>query len=101
MPDKNDVIRTFVNVASTIPEVQLILLVGQPQSGERVWTIMDAPRYDENFRHKVYQAELDALDANVGAFVDFYLLNVRELRGRLEEVLPPNSQILFRREQAA
>ncbi len=102
MPDRNDVIQASVKAASAIPEVQLILLVAVSEEAERVLTIIDAPRFSRDIEHRVYDAELQALDLQgEQPLVDFRLWNLRELRGPLENYLSAPRQVLFQREHVA
>lgn len=102
MSDKNDVIRTFVKTASAIPEVQLILLIEAPEEVDRILTVIDAPRLSRDIEHRVYDAELTAMDLQGElALVDFRLWNLQELQGPLENYLSVPRQVLFEREDVA
>jgi hypothetical protein len=101
VPDREKLIETFVRKASAIPEVQMILQVGLPGGEPRIWTVIDAPPHARTFRHKVYQAEMEAMDACAGVPADFLVLNIREITGNLEDVLPTRRRLLFQRRNVA
>ena len=88
-------LKTYVEQASRLPQVQRIL-VAPSDDGYRLWTVIDAPPFDSQPRHEVYSAEQEALQAH-DETVDFRLINAGEV-AELDLVLPLDSVELFRRD---
>lgn len=101
-PTEDEMISTYVDLVQQIPEVQLVVLVKDDPyaGGARLWVVVDAPRLDRNVENRVYDADFDVMRRYAEFPYDFRLINVRELRHPLEEVLP-DGDILFTRKQAA
>ena len=99
---RRDVTSLFVAAAQELPEVQMILVEGSYPDDACVWTIIDAPPFEDAFRDRVYQAELDAFRQGEEPPVHFHLMNVRELRPDtdLKTVLPAPQRVLYRRKPA-
>ncbi len=92
------VVLRFVELASKIPEVQLILLEADPPERACVWTILDAPQFVNDVRYEVYTAERMALMEAKETPLDFRLTNIREANNDLEYYVRSDDQVLFRRE---
>lgn len=80
-PAQKDVTSLFVAAAKALPDVEMILVEGSYPDDACIWTIIDAPPFENGPRDRVAQAELEALQQGADPAVDFYLINVRELGG--------------------
>ena len=98
-----DVTSLFVASAKAVPEVQMILVEGSYPDDACVWTIIDAPPFEDGVPDRVAQVQLEALQQGEDPAVDFHLINLRELRpgADLKTILPTGHRVLFRRKQAS
>lgn len=97
--DVEQLCQHYVNRVSAIDIVREVLLV-ETDEITTVWTIIDAPPFEDSVREPVYQAQLQILRELEGDTVlDFYVLNVSELpkKEKLERIVPPDARLLWRR----
>ena len=94
-----DVTSMFVAAAKHLPEVRMILVEGSYPDDVCVWTIIDAPPFERSTQDRVAQVVLKALQEGEDPPVDFHLINLRELTGDLQTILPTGHRMLFKRAQ--
>lgn len=91
--------RAYVEAVSNIDTVQQVLL-SQDEEGAIMWTIIDAPPFEDSLRTPIYEAQLRILRAVEGdALLDFHVLNVSELPRNqdVQEIIPPDFNVLWQR----
>ena len=96
-----DVVNFFLEAARTIPEIQTVLAEDPSPEYARIWVVISAPPFETSYRHRVYAAQLSAQQRDPETCVDFRLVNVQEIKGSIEDVLPPSRRVLFRRNKVA
>jgi hypothetical protein len=65
-----------------------------------IWTIIEAPPFDDSLRLPIYEAQLKILKSIKGdALVDFHVLNLAELleNQSVENIVPPDTDMLWQR----
>src|SRR5205807_1029268 len=82
IPDK---VSLFIHLARQISEVQLIYQEGHCAACGRIWTVIDAPPFDEESEKAVYTAQFTALQDGYGPPPDFGLLNIREAYPNIDD----------------
>ncbi len=89
--------RRFADLLRGVDYVEKVVLEEAGWEGLRLWTVLSAPPFEEQYREAVYEAQsavIDGLDAPV---FDFRVVNVNELHGRVEDVLPAGAEVLYER----
>ena len=94
------VLQRFVELARELPQVQLVFVSDDTDEGPRIWTVINAPRFEEEPRNQVYQAEYAALRDVAESPFGFRVINVQELKHPLEHVISPIDRLLFDRKTA-
>ena len=96
------VLSSFVDAVSGFPSIRLIALETSNLEDEyRVWTVISAPPFEDQFRSPVYEAQSDALRLADYPLLAFRLLNSQELAVELTEALPESYVVLFERVDAS
>ncbi|MDO8689900.1 MAG: hypothetical protein Q7R39_07790 [Dehalococcoidia bacterium] len=65
-----------------------------------VWTVIDAPPFEDSLRQPIYQAQLQALREVKGDLaLDFYVVNIAELAKpvQLASIIPSDAKVLWQR----
>lgn len=96
-PSEKNVVGLFVEAAKAIPEVQMVLVEDPSFDYPRIWTVISAPAFVFSYRRRVYDAQLVAQQQDKESLVDFRLINVQEIKGSVENVLPSGHRVLFQR----
>lgn len=99
-PKLGPVAKSFVEAASQVPEVQLIVFVDGEGDDRRIWTIIDAPQSDQEIRNKILDLEVDAYlkpDEGIG----YRLVNLRDFENGLADLHLEGLPVLFQRKTAA
>ena len=91
------VIKRFVELASEIPEVQLVLYEEESTGTRSIVTIIDAPRFEDSYWYKVFEAERVALEGVSETPVEFHVSNAREANQSLDYYVRDDHRVLFRR----
>jgi hypothetical protein len=91
------VMQKFVESIRDFPFVQSVFYEGDAPIHTRIWTVISAPEFDAGYRRPIYSAQIDALEQSDEPVVDIRLINLRELEGSLDEVLPARRTELFSR----
>ncbi len=97
-----DLCDAYVREVSELDTVTEVLRVPRG-GGWLIWTLMEAPPFEESLRYPVYEVQYRVLSAVEESLpVDFYLLNTSELgeSAELEDVVPAGAQPLWRRNSA-
>jgi len=91
--------RAYVEAVSNIDLVQQVLL-SQDEEGATLWTIIDAPPFEDSLRAPIYEAQLKILRTmKEDSLLDFHVLNASELpqNQSVEEIIPSNFDIIWKR----
>jgi hypothetical protein len=91
--------KAYVEAVSNIDIVQKVLL-SQDEEAVIIWTIIDAPPFDDSLRTPIYEAQLRILRAVKGdTLLDFHVLNVSELPRNqyVQEIIPLDFDVLWQR----
>jgi len=91
--------RAYVEAVSNIDLVRQVLL-SQDEEVATLWTIIDAPPFEDSFRIPIYEAQTRLLRSiREDILVDFCVLNVSELSDnqRLKDIISPDFTILWQR----
>jgi hypothetical protein len=91
------VLLQFVQAVKDYSYVQWVFYEGDAPVHTRIWTVISAPEFDAGYRRPIYSAQVEALKKADEPVVDFRLINLRELEGDLEEVLPARRTELYSR----
>ncbi len=90
----------FIEAASQILEVQLIVFVDGEGDDRRIWTVIDAPPFDQNVRRKLIELEVEAyMKADEG--IGYRLVNLQDFKNGLADLHLEGMPILFQRKTAA
>jgi len=94
-----DLCKAYVDLVSTINIVRQVLIVTTNHIAT-IWTIIDAPPFQDSLRTPIYDAQvkiLSTLKENIP--LDFYVLNVAELSEdeKLEDIIPSNAKLVWER----
>jgi hypothetical protein len=90
---------SYVEIVSTIDIVHRVLFV-KDEDGATIWTIIDAPPFEDSLRTPIYEAQLKILSsAKEGIFLDFHVLNVSELskNQNIEDIISSDFDVIWPR----
>ena len=95
----DELCKDYVDMVSTIEVVRRILLV-EDSGVTTIWTIIDAPPFEDSLRTPIYEAQikiLSTLKENIP--LDFYVLNLSEISEdeELESIVPSNAKLVWER----
>lgn len=88
---------TYLDSIRQLHSVRLVLMERERLPVPRIWTIIDAPPFDLEYRKAIYLAQQGAMAQVESPVVTFRLINVRELEADLDGVLPPKYTVLYPR----
>ncbi len=94
------VMKRFVEIVRELPQVTLVFVSDDTDEGPRIWTVIDAPRFEEGPRNQVYAAKYEALGDTLEPPFGFRVVNIQELAQPLEHVISPIDRLLFDRRTA-
>lgn len=95
----DELCRAYVQIVNSINEVVKVLLVEDEDVAE-IWTIIDAPPFEDQLRIPVYDAQLETLrSSQVEIPVEFHVLNLLEISDKraLERIIPPHARLIWQR----
>lgn len=99
VPDIDTLCERYVQQVADLKLVQKIMAV-ESEDVTTLWTIIQAPPFDDSLREPIYEAQLEILRELRGNMaLDFYVLNVSEFHDpdQLPNFLPSNAKLLWRR----
>lgn len=88
--------RRYVALVASLPQVRQVLLE-ETALGPRIWTVIEAEPFNRDRRESLYQAELDALEAEPDLSLDFRIINLAEHRRPSSQVIPERASALWQR----
>ncbi len=96
----NQTIQEYVGLLEGIEIAKQIYLF---KSGgcNNLWTIINAPPFEDELRYPIYEAQMNIVSrGSKDNPIDFYILNINEIPEgkRLEDVLPVNATVIWKRE---
>ncbi len=98
-PGGTEPIQRYTAQVAGIPAVKQVL-VSVNKEGLTIWTLIDAPPFEDKVRVPIYEAELEVLRGMpAGTLIDFHVLNLAEY-AREEEVsgiIPPRAREVWHR----
>ena len=89
----------FVKIVSAVDIIQQVYLT-EAENLATIWTVIDAPPFEDNLRKPVYEAELEILRMSEDDVrLDFDMLNIQELPKPTDiaNVIPKNAKLVWRR----
>ena len=95
----DELCKNYVEIVSTISIVRQVFLV-ESKDVLTIWTIIDAPPFEDSLRTPIYKAQLDILSAlKENTTLDFYILNVLELSKdeNLQGIIPSDAKLVWER----
>jgi hypothetical protein len=92
-----DAARHFADLLREVEYVERIILEDADWEGLRLWTVLASPAFEDRYGEPVYEAQGQVIDELGEPVFDFRVINVNELKGRLEDVLPANGRVLYER----
>lgn len=88
-------VERYVRLVTMVPQVRRVLLE-QTAGGPRIWTVISARPFDDAPRDALYQAELEVLQEEPLASMDFRLVNLDEFPLEAHaSLLPPGAAVLL------
>lgn len=93
----NKLVREFVKIVSAINIVKKIFL-NEDKNIVMIWTIIDAPPFEDILCDPIYEAELKMLRMLKGSIsVDFRLYNINEFHKdiSLEQIIPSDAKLVW------
>ena len=91
--------REYVGKVSDISAVHEVLVV-EEEEVTTIWTIIEAPPFEDSLREPIYAAQLQILRSlEQDIDLDFYVLNEAELSAdeKLSDIIPSNARSIWRR----
>ena len=91
--------QAYIEMVSSINIVQRVWLVEAPDV-TTIWTIIDAPPFEDLLRTPIYDAQLQILRMMKAPVpLDFDILNIRELpkNQKLDDIIPASARLLWER----
>jgi len=98
-PFLDELCNSYVEIASKIEIAQKIYIV-HTNNGLVCWTIVDSEPFDSTLLEPIYDAQVKIYrEIKEDLELDFHVLNLSELHDRqeLENILPPNSNLVWQR----
>jgi len=89
------VYRNFIDMVKRLPYVQQVFYEGHAPVNARIWTLIAAPEFDPSPRRVIYKAQLDATSELNHPMTAFRLVNLREIEGDAEDILPEQRTVLY------
>jgi hypothetical protein len=89
--------RRFADLLRNVEYVEKIILEEAGWGGLCLWAVLSSPPFEDQYREPVYKAQsavMAMLDASV---FDFRVVNINELEGRIEDILPTSAEMLYER----
>lgn len=89
----------YLESVRDIDIVQAVYLITARETS-MLWTIIDAPPFEDSLRQPIYSAQLEVLrKLDRSMVVDFYIINLQELpeNKNLASIIPHNAALLWRR----
>lgn len=96
-----DAARRFVDLLRHAEYVESILLEEGEWEGPRLWTVLSSPAFEDHYSEPIYEAQGHIVDDLSEPVFEFRVINVNELKGRLEDILPVNARVLYQRQPPA
>lgn len=96
----DEIILKFVNTASQLTQVQIIVLQHERGDIPRIWTVIDAPPAEHRYLYPVIHAQIDAVRDHDGPVIDFHVINMQEMSEEPADYLP-DGEVVFERKRAA
>lgn len=84
----------FTQLVDQIPEVQMVLLQQNGDSGH-ILTLIDAPPFERQARNRVYAAQQTVFETLVSRPVEFRVINSREIQVAISEIVPSDAAVLY------
>ncbi len=97
----NEVCKAYIEGVKNLDVVRKVLLSGsEDENVSIIWTIIEAPPFDDSLRIPIYEAQLKILKSlKEDILLDFHVLNLSELleNQSVEGIVPPDTDILWQR----
>lgn len=95
--DASTAAQRYAELLSQNGYVERVVLEETPWEGRRLWAVLDAPPFRDEYRDPIYAAQERIIDELAEAVFDFRLVNVNELESPLDTVLPAAGHVLYER----
>jgi len=95
----NELCKAYIEIVSAFDIVHKVLLV-EDEDVATIWTIIDAPQFEDSFRTPIYEAQLKILRSiKEDLLLDFHVLNVSELseEQNIDDIIPSSYDVLWQR----
>lgn len=92
-------LQDYIGRLAGIPSVEKVLL-SEHEEGLTVWTIIDAPPFEDSVRAPIYEAELEALrGCPEETMIDLHVLNLSEYAGEggISAAIPSDARVIWHR----
>ena len=86
--------KRFVERAKQLRQVQAIAVDAKDSDAARVWVVLAAPPFEDEYRKPIYELQREIL-SGTQADLDFRVVNSRELPSERSPLLPANSTVLY------
>ena len=99
IPNLDELTNAYIQIVSSINIVHKVLVVETTEAAT-IWTIIDAPPFEDSYRDLVYDAQIEIFNMTKEDIpLDFYILNVSELvnKQELDKIIPSNSKLVWER----
>ena len=97
----NELCIAYIEEAKSLDVVREVLLSkSEDENVPIIWTIIEAPPFEDSLRIPIYEAQLRILKSlKEDTLLDFHVLNLSELSENqsMEDVVPPEIDILWQR----
>lgn len=97
----NELCRAYIEEVKSLDVVRQVLLSkSEDEDVSIIWTIIEAPPFEDSLRIRIYEAQLRILKSlKEDTVLDFHVLNLSELSENqsVEDVVPPDIDTLWQR----
>lgn len=90
-----DAARQFANRLLSLQYVEEVVLEEVGQEVFRLWVVLSSPAFEDQYADPVYEAQEQLIGELSEPVFDFRVINVNEIKGRLEETLPQDADVLY------
>lgn len=89
--------RRFADLLRDVEYVEKVILEEAGWEGLRLWAVLSSPPFEDQYREPVYKAQSAVIHMLDAPAFDFRVVNINELEGRIEDVLPASAEMLYER----
>lgn len=97
----NDACKAYIEEVKNLDvALKVLLSKSEDENVYIIWTIIEAPPFDDDLRIPIYEAQLKILKSlKEDTFIDFHVVNLSELleNQNIEDIVPPVTDILWQR----